>query len=118
MLILPSFAARTHYAAYIEIMLARIFLQKQFQANELMTDNGIKCSSSTPYEQWQNGRAEVQIRVLLNIVSTNMTASGLRGKFWARAILYAAEPACLICARGSRCWSSQTLQARQQSQRS
>ena len=49
MLILPSFAARTHYAAFIEIMLARIFLQKQFQANELMTDNGIKSSSSTQH---------------------------------------------------------------------
>ena len=58
MLILPSFAARTHYAAFIEIMLARIFLQKQFQANELMTDNGIKSSSSTQHALWQSERAK------------------------------------------------------------
>ena len=56
-----------------------------------MTDNGIKSSSSTPHEPWQNGRVEVQIRVLLNIARTNMIASGLTGKFWARAILYAAD---------------------------
>ena len=56
-----------------------------------MTDNGIKSSSSTPHEPWQNGRAEVQIRVLLNIARTNMIASGLTGKFWARAIFYAAD---------------------------
>ena len=56
-----------------------------------MTDNGIQSSSSTPHEPWQNGRAEVQIRVLCNIARTNMIASGLTGKFWARAIFYAAD---------------------------
>ena len=61
------------------------------EAKKWMTDNGIKSSSSTPHEPWQNGRAEVQIRVLLNIARTNMIASGLTGKFWARAIFYAAD---------------------------
>ena len=56
-----------------------------------MTENGIKSSSSTPHEPWQNARAEVQIRVLCNIARTNMIASGLTGKFWARAIFYAAD---------------------------
>ena len=56
-----------------------------------MTDNGIKSSSSTPHEPWQNARAEVQIRVLCNVARTNMIASGLTGKFWARAIFYAAD---------------------------
>ncbi len=31
-----------------------------------MADNGIKSSSSTPHEPWQNVRAEVQIRMLCN----------------------------------------------------
>ena len=56
-----------------------------------MTDNGIQSSLSTPHEPWQNGRAEVQIRVLCNIARTNMIASGLTGKFWSRAIFYAAD---------------------------
>ena len=56
-----------------------------------MTDNGIKSSSSTPHEQWQNGRAGVQIQVLLNIACTNMIASGLTGKLWAHAVFYAAH---------------------------
>ena len=56
-----------------------------------MTDNGIKSSSSTLHEPWQNGRAEYQIRVLLIIARTDMIASGLTGKFWARAIFYAAD---------------------------
>ena len=56
-----------------------------------MIDNGIKSSSSTPHEPWQNARAEVQIRVLCNVARTNMIASGLTGKFWARAIFYAAD---------------------------
>jgi hypothetical protein len=55
------------------------------------TDNCIKSSSSTPHEPWQNVRAEVQIRVLCNVAQTNMIASGLTGKFWARAIFYAAD---------------------------
>ncbi len=54
-----------------------------------MTENGIKSSSSTPHEQWQNARAEVQIRVLCNIARTNMIASGLTAM--ARAIFYAAD---------------------------
>ena len=49
-----------------------------------LTDNGIRSESSTPFEPWQNGRAEVQIRVLCNLARTNMIASGLTGKFWAR----------------------------------
>jgi hypothetical protein len=56
-----------------------------------LTDNGIRSESSTPFEPWQNGRAEVQIRVLCNLARTNMIASGLTGKFWARAIFYAAD---------------------------
>ena len=61
------------------------------EVKKWMTDNGIKSSSSTPHEPWQNGRAEVQIRVLLNVARTNMIASGLTGKFWARAVFYAAD---------------------------
>ena len=56
-----------------------------------LTDNGIRSETSTPFEPWQNGRAEVQIRILCNIARTNMIASGLTGKFWARAIFYAAD---------------------------
>jgi hypothetical protein len=56
-----------------------------------LLDNGIRSESSTPHEPWQNGRAEVQIRVLCNLARTNMIASGLTGKFWARAIFYAAD---------------------------
>ena len=56
-----------------------------------LVENGIRSESSTAYEPWQNGRAEVQIRVLCNIARTNMIASGLTGKFWARAIFYAAD---------------------------
>jgi hypothetical protein len=61
------------------------------EVSKWMLDNGIKSSSSTPHEPWQNARAEVQIRVLCNIARTNMIASGLTGKFWARAIFYAAD---------------------------
>jgi hypothetical protein len=56
-----------------------------------MTENGIRSSSSTLHESWQNTRAEVQIRVLCNIARTNMISSCLTGKFWARAIFYAAD---------------------------
>jgi len=57
-----------------------------------LTDKGIRSESLTPREPWQNGRAEVQIHVLLcNIAPTNLIASGLTGKFWARAIFYAAD---------------------------
>ena len=56
-----------------------------------LTDNGIRSESSTPHEPWQNGRAEVQIRILCNIARTDMIASGLTGKLWARAIFYAAD---------------------------
>jgi hypothetical protein len=81
-----------------------------------MTENGIKSSSSTPHEPWQNSRAEVQIRVLkkkpgtdvfyhqgsgtasqatprelCNIARTYMIASGLTGKFWACTIYCAAD---------------------------
>ena len=56
-----------------------------------LTDNGIRSESSTPLEHWQNGRAEAQIGVLCNLARTNMIASGLTGKFWARAIFYAAD---------------------------
>ena len=62
--------------AFIETTLVRIF--PPMQTDNL---NSIKSSSSTPHEQWQNNRAEVQIRVLLNIARTNMIASGLT-KFW------------------------------------
>jgi hypothetical protein len=41
--------------------------------------------------QSKNGRAEVQIRVIFNFVRTNMIASGLTGKIWARAIFYAVD---------------------------
>ena len=56
-----------------------------------LIEKGIRSESSTPFEPWQNGRAEVMIRVLCNIARTNMIASGLTGKFWARAIFYAAD---------------------------
>ena len=56
-----------------------------------LIEKGIRSESSTPFEPWQNGRAEVQIRVLCNIARANMIASGLTGKFWARAIFYAAD---------------------------
>ena len=56
-----------------------------------LLEQGIKSENSTAHEPWQNGRAEVQIRVLCNIARTNMIASGLTGKFWARAIFYAAD---------------------------
>ena len=46
-----------------------------------LIENGIKSENLTAYEPWQNGRAEVQIRVLCNIARTNMIASGLTGKF-------------------------------------
>ncbi len=54
-------------------------------------DNDIKSSSSTPHELWQNATVEEQIRVLCNVARTNMIASGLTGKFWARAIFHAAD---------------------------
>jgi hypothetical protein len=56
-----------------------------------MTDNGFKSSSSTPHKPWQNARAEVQIRGLCNVAQTNMIASCLTGKFWARTKFYAAD---------------------------
>ena len=56
-----------------------------------LNENGLKSENSTAHEPWQNGRAEVQIRVLCNIARTNMIASGLTGKFWARAIFYVAD---------------------------
>ena len=49
-----------------------------------LIESGIKSENSTAHEPWQNGRAEVQMRVLCNIARTNMIASGLTGKFWAR----------------------------------
>jgi hypothetical protein len=56
-----------------------------------LTDNGICSESSTAFKPWQNGRAEVQIRVVCNLARTNMITSGLTGKFWAQAIFYAAD---------------------------
>ena len=56
-----------------------------------LRDKGIRSEKSTPHEPWQNGKAENHIKVLLNIARTNMVASGLSGKYWARAITYAAD---------------------------
>ena len=52
--------------------------------------------ASSPLRQLRTARgrtvgAEVQIQVLLNISCTNTTATGLTGKFYARAIFYAAD---------------------------
>jgi hypothetical protein len=54
-------------------------------------DKGIRSEKSTPNEPWQNGKAENHIKVLYNIARTNMVASGLSGRYWARAITYAAD---------------------------
>ena len=56
-----------------------------------LRDKGIRSEKSTPHEPWQNGKAENHIKVLCNIARTNMVASGLAGKYWARAITYAAD---------------------------
>ena len=56
-----------------------------------LVDNGIRSEFSTAYEPWQDGRAEVHIRVLTNIARTNLLASGLSGRFWARAMSYATD---------------------------
>jgi hypothetical protein len=60
-----------------------------------MTNNGNIIMVSNPCHRphTSHGRmfAEVQIRVLCNVARTNMIASGLAGKFWARAIFYAAD---------------------------
>ena len=56
-----------------------------------LRDKGIRSEKSTPHEPWQNGKAENHIKVLLNIARTNMVASGLSDKYWARAITYAAD---------------------------
>jgi hypothetical protein len=56
-----------------------------------LIDNGIRSEPSTPFEPWQNGRSEVQIRVVCNLARTNMIACGLTGKLWALAIFYAAD---------------------------
>ncbi len=46
---------------------------------------------AVPAKPWQNGKAENHIKVLCNIARTNMVASGLAGRYWARVITYAAE---------------------------
>ena len=56
-----------------------------------LRDKGIRSEKSTPHEPWQNGKAENHIKVLCNIARTNMVASRLAGKYWARAITYAAD---------------------------
>jgi hypothetical protein len=56
-----------------------------------LRDKGIRSEKSTPHEPWQNGKAENHIKVLCNIARTNMVASGLAGRYWARAITYAAD---------------------------
>ena len=56
-----------------------------------LRDKGIRSEKSTPHEPWQNGKAENHIKVLCNIARTNMIASGLAGRYWARAITYAAD---------------------------
>jgi hypothetical protein len=56
-----------------------------------LTEKGIRSEYSTAYEPWQDGRAEVHIRVLSNIARTNLIASGLGNRFWARAIAYATD---------------------------
>jgi hypothetical protein len=56
-----------------------------------MREKGIHSEKSTPHEPWQNGKAENQIKVLLNIARTNLIASGLSNRYWARAISYAAD---------------------------
>ena len=88
MLTLQSFVTSIFYVGFVETMQVKNFSTAILK---WMTDIGIKSSSSTPHEPWQNARAEVQIRVLCNIALTNMIASCLTGKFWARAIFYAAD---------------------------
>ncbi len=53
-------------------------------------DKGIRSEKLTLHQPWQNGKAENHIKVLCNIAHTNMVASGLSGRYWDRAIAYAA----------------------------
>jgi hypothetical protein len=58
---------------------------------EWLNEKGIRSEFSTAFEPWQDGRAEVHIRVICNIARTNMIASGLKGRFWARALSYTTD---------------------------
>jgi len=59
------------------------------QLKNWLIEKGVRLETSTPFEPWQNGRAEVHIRHLMNIARTSLSASGLGGQFWARAVSYA-----------------------------
>ncbi len=59
------------------------------QLKNWLIEKGVRLETSTPHEPWQNGRAEVHIRHLMSIARTSLTASGLGGRFWARAVSYA-----------------------------
>ncbi len=54
-----------------------------------LIEKGVRLETSTPHEPWQNGRAEVHIRNLMSIARTCLSASGLGGHFWARAVSFA-----------------------------
>ena len=55
----------------------------------LLLKRNIRSETSNPYEPWQNGTPERMIQTVVGTARTVMLASGLVGRFWFHALLYA-----------------------------
>jgi hypothetical protein len=52
------------------------------EIQKFVTDKGVKICFSTPYEPWQDGLGEAGIKSVLLFARTEMTESGLAGRYW------------------------------------
>ncbi len=56
------------------------------EIQEFFTDKGVKSYFSTPYKPWHDGLSEAGIKSVLLLARTEMTESGLAGRYWFSAV--------------------------------
>ncbi len=64
---------------------------KSKQIVDSLESHGIENSYRTPYEQWQNGQAELSINSLITLARSVLVKSGLGGHFWFSATMPAMD---------------------------
>ncbi len=56
------------------------------EIQDLFTKKGVKKYFASPYEPWQDGLAEADIKSVLPLARAEMAESGLAGRFWFSAV--------------------------------
>ena len=59
--------------------------------NEYLEENGIRPERNAPYTPEQNGIAERMNRTLVEMIRVLLKSSGLDGRFWVEALLFAVD---------------------------